>query len=42
MRQIYFNGKVYTGALPLCEAFIVEEGLFTLFVPDSMILICTL
>ena len=29
MRQIYFNGKVYTGALPLCEAFIVEEGLFT-------------
>ena len=31
MRQIYFNGKVYTGALPLCEAFIVEEGLFTKF-----------
>ena len=29
MRQIYFNGKVYIGALPLCEAFIVEKGIFT-------------
>lgn len=28
MRTIYTNGKVYTGELPLCEAFIVEEGKF--------------
>ena len=25
MRQIYFGGKVYTGSLPLQEAFIVED-----------------
>ena len=29
MKQIYINGKVYTGELPLCEAFIVEQGIFT-------------
>ena len=28
MRTIYFNGKVYTGELPLKEAFLVEDGLF--------------
>ena len=29
MRTIYFNGAVYTGTLPLAEAFIVEDGKFT-------------
>lgn len=29
MRQIYINGNVYTGELPLQEAFIVEEDRFT-------------
>lgn len=29
MKQIYYNGQVYTGSLPLCEAFVVENGLFT-------------
>ena len=28
MRQIYFGGKVYTGSLPLQEAFIVEDEKF--------------
>ena len=29
MKIIYFNGKVYTGELPLAEAFAVEDGRFT-------------
>lgn len=29
MKTIYFGGKVYTGHLPLAEAFIVENGKFT-------------
>lgn len=29
MKQIYFNGKVYSGSLPLCEAFVVENGKFS-------------
>ena len=29
MKQIYINGKVYTGSLPLAEAFVVEEDRFT-------------
>ena len=28
MKTIYYNGTVYTGALPLAEAFIVQEGRF--------------
>ena len=28
MKHIYFNGKVYTGSLPLAEAFAVENGKF--------------
>ena len=28
MRTIYTNGAVYTGALPLCEAFVQENGRF--------------
>ena len=29
MKSIYYNGSVYTGQLPLTEAFIVEDGRFT-------------
>ena len=29
MKSIYYNGRVYTGTLPFCEAFIVENGKFT-------------
>ena len=29
MKTIYHNGRVYTGKLPLAEAFVVENGLFT-------------
>ncbi len=28
MRTIYYNGSVYTGALPLVQAFVVENGTF--------------
>lgn len=35
MRNIYYNGKVYTGILPLAEAFIVENDKFT-FTGSSM------
>ena len=28
MRTIYRNGAVYTGELPLCRAFVVEDGRF--------------
>ena len=28
MKTAYINGQVYTGALPLCQAFIVENGIF--------------
>ena len=28
MRILYYNGRVYTGELPLCEAFIVNDGRF--------------
>ena len=30
MKTAYINGIVYTGKLPLCEAFVVEEGKFGL------------
>ncbi len=29
MKKVYYNGKVYTGKLPLCEAFVVENDVFT-------------
>lgn len=29
MRTIYTNGAVYTGEFPLCQAFVVEDGIFT-------------
>ena len=28
MRTLYYNGAVYTGSLPLQEAFAVEDGRF--------------
>ena len=28
MRKIYINGQVYTGTLPLCEAFVTEAEHF--------------
>ena len=28
MKTAYYNAKVYTGTLPLCEAFTVENGQF--------------
>ena len=28
MKTAYYNAKVYTGTLPLCEAFLVEDGVF--------------
>lgn len=28
MKHIYFNGNIYTGSLPLAEAFAVEDGKF--------------
>jgi len=39
MRTIYYGGKVYTGQLPLQEAFIVEDGRFT-FVGTSDEALC--
>ena len=29
MKTIFYNGKVYTGELPLAEAFVVENGTFS-------------
>lgn len=29
MKTIYYNGRIYTGKLPLVNAFIVENGIFT-------------
>ena len=34
MKTIYYNAQVYTGNLPLAEAFIVESNQFT-FVGSS-------
>lgn len=34
MKHIYYNGQVYTGSLPLAEAFVEENGRFT-FAGDS-------
>lgn len=38
MRNIYYNGRVYTGELPLCSAFAVEDGRFTLVGDDETLL----
>lgn len=38
MRTIFHHGRVYTGELPLCEAFAVEEGRFGLVGSDDELL----
>lgn len=38
MKTIYFNGKVYTGALPLVSAFAVENGRFTTAGSDAEVI----
>ena len=38
MRTIYTGGQVFTGALPLAEAFIVEDGCFLSVGTDAQIL----
>lgn len=38
MRSIYYNAIVYTGQLPLQQAFIVEDGLFTFVGSDAEVL----
>lgn len=35
LKTVYYNGRVYTGKLPLCSAFIVEDGVFTFAGSDS-------
>ena len=35
MKTLYYNGAVYTGALPLVQAFVVEDGLFTFAGSDA-------
>ena len=40
MKTAYFNGKVYTGELPLQEAFLTEDGLFVKVGTDSEVLAC--
>ncbi len=43
MRTIYHNGQVFTGSLPLVQAFIVEDGRFTAVGSNEEILAqCTL
>lgn len=34
MRTVFLNGKIYTGTLPLAEAFVIEDGAF-LYVGSS-------
>ena len=38
MKTIYYNGQVYTGQLPLQQAFAVEDGIFTSIGTDSELL----
>ena len=38
MKTIFYGGKVFTGHLPLAEAFIVEDGRFTAVGTDTEIL----
>ena len=38
MRSIFYHGRVYTGALPICSAFAVENGRFTLVGDDETLL----
>ena len=34
MKTVYYNGKIYTGQLPLCSAFIVEDDRFVFIGSD--------
>ena len=38
MKTIFYGGKVFTGRLPLAEAFIMEDGRFTAVGTDTEIL----
>ena len=38
MRTAYYNAQVYTGELPLCQAFLVENGRFQQVGSDQEIL----
>ena len=38
MRTLYHNGLVYTGSLPMCQAFLVEDGRFAAVGSDGEIL----
>ncbi len=38
MKTIYYNGAVYTGEMPLCQAFAVENGIFTFAGTDEQAL----
>ena len=38
MRSVYYNGQVYTGSLPLQQAFLVENGKFAAVGSDAEIL----
>ena len=38
MKHIYHNAKVYTGSLPLCQAFAVEDGKFIFAGSDAQAL----
>ena len=38
MKTTYFNGQIYTGSLPLQQAFLVEDGCFSAVGPDAEIL----
>ncbi|MBR6090110.1 MAG: amidohydrolase [Anaerolineaceae bacterium] len=41
MKTAFFNGTVYTGRMPLCEAFLVKDGFFTAVGKSSEILALT-
>ncbi len=38
MKTVYYNGRVYTGTLPLCQAFAVEDGRFLQVGSDAELL----
>ena len=38
MKTVYYNGRVYTGTLPLCQAFAVEDGRFVQVGSDADLL----
>lgn len=38
MRTVFYNARVYTGTLPLCQAFAVEDGCFVQVGSDAELL----